>query len=101
MGHPKYQLLAIISGILTILGFSNLIINVHTTKNTKHLTFIWLFLIFLSQILLIVYGILNNIHVIYFQALILVIGLLYILYVKLKYEVNNDVETELKIKDII
>ena len=98
MGHPKYQLLAIISFILTILGFSNLIVNVHTTK---YLTFIWIFLIFLAQILLIVYGILNNIHVIYFPVLILLIGLLYILYIKFNYDVNNDVETELKIKDII
>lgn len=99
--HPKYQFIAIISGILTILGFSHLVFRVYSTKETNHLTFTWLFLILSAQTLLMIYGILNNAYGIYLPPIILISGLLYILYVKLSYETNSDVETKLKSKNII
>ena len=79
MEYKKYQWIAIISGVFTILGFSHLVFNVYYTKKTDHLTFIWLFLV-------IIYGLLNKLYGIYLPAILLICGLLYILYVKLTYE---------------
>lgn len=99
--HPKYQFIAIISGILTILGFSHLVFRVYSTKETTHLTFTWLFLILSAQTLLMIYGILNNSYGIYLPPIILISGLLYILYVKLSYENTANIEDKLKLKNII
>ena len=101
MDHPKYQWIAILSGFLTILGFSHLVFNVHMKKETNHLTFIWIFLVLTAQILLMIYGLLNNSYGIYLPPILLISGLLYILYVKLTYENNTKIENELKSKDIL
>jgi len=101
MEYPKYQIISVISGILTILAFSHLVHRVYTTKHTEHLTFVWFFLLLISQSLLVLYGILNNTYGIYLPAIIIIIGLLYILYVKLNYSVDNNVELQLKTKNII
>lgn len=86
MEYKKYQWIAIISGVFTILGFSHLVFNVYYTKKTDHLTFIWLFLVITAQTLLIIYGLLNKLYGIYLPAILLICGLLYILYVKLTYD---------------
>lgn len=99
--HPKYQFIAMIAGIFTILGFINLLSIVYNTKRTEHLTFTWIFLILTAQSLLVIYGILNKAYGIYLPSLIVCSGILYILYVKLNYEMAYKVETELKIKNIL
>ena len=101
MEYPKYQIIAVISGILTILAFSHLVHRVYTTKQTEHLTYTWALLVLTAQSLLVLYGILNNAYGIYLPAIIIVIGISYILYVKINYSVDNNVETELKMKNII
>lgn len=101
MEHPKYQFIAGSAGILTILAFSHLVYRVYTTKETEHLTFIWLFLVLSAQSLLFLYGILNNAYGIYVPATILILGLLYVFYVKIYYYVDNNVEFQLKSKNII
>lgn len=101
MEHPKYQLIGIIAGILTILAFSNLVHRVHTTKRTEHLTFTWIFLILSAQSLLMLYGILNNSYGIYLPPIIIISGLLYIFYVKVAYSTDNTIENELKQKNIM
>jgi uncharacterized protein with PQ loop repeat len=101
MEHPKYQIIAVISGILTILAFSHLVHRVYTTKQTEHLTYVWALLILTAQSLLVLYGILNNSYGIYLPAIIVVIGISYILYVKINYSVDNNVESQLKMKNII
>lgn len=99
--HPKYQGIAIISGILTILGFSHLVFRVYNTNVTEHLTFTWIFLILSAQTLLMIYGILNNAYGVYLPPIIVISGLSYILYVKLNNSVDNTVESELRTKNII
>lgn len=101
MEHPKYQYIAVISGILTIIAFSHLVHRVYTTKQTEHLTYTWALLILIAQSLLVLYGILNNSYGIYLPAIIIVIGISYILYVKINYSLDNNVESQLKIKNII
>ena len=85
----KYEELTLISGILTIVAFSFLIQHVYATKITDNLTYFWIFLNFTVQFLLFVYGTINNIFGIYFTALILMIGISYVVYVKIAYKKNK------------
>ncbi len=101
MESPKYQFIASLAGMLTIVGFSHLAYRVYKTKETEHLTFVWIFLFLSSQSLLFFYGILNNSYGIYLPAIIMVMGISYILYVKLNYYVDNNVESQLKTKNIL
>jgi uncharacterized protein with PQ loop repeat len=101
MEHPKYQYIAVISGVLTIIAFSHLVYRVYITKQTEHLTYTWALLILTAQSLLVLYGILNNAYGIYLPAIIILIGVSYILYVKINYLIDNNVETQLKKKNII
>ena len=81
----KYEELALISGIATITAFSLLIQHVYVTKITENLTYFWIFLNLTGQSLLFAYGKINNIFGIYFPALVLVIGISYVLYIKITY----------------
>ena len=101
MENPKYQLIAVIAGILTIIAFSSLVLRVHMTKETDHLTYTWIFLVLISQSLLVIYGVINNSYGIYVPAAILNVGVLYILYVKLHFSDVKQVEDDLKMKNIL
>jgi uncharacterized protein with PQ loop repeat len=99
--NQKYHFIAVLSGILTILGFSSLILSVHTTKQTENLTYIWVLLVLLAQILLLIYATLNNLYGMYLSPIIIISGLLYIVYVKMSYENNVEIENNLKLKNIL
>ena len=88
--NPKYQIIAVISGIFSITAFSSLVLRVHMTKETDHLTFTWIFLALTAQILLCIYGLINNVYGIYVPAASLSAGILYILYIKLNYDNNGN-----------
>lgn len=98
---PKYQWISIIAGIFVILGFSHLVVRVHNTKETEHLTYTWILLVLTAQTSLFIYGFLNNFYGIYLPASIICILLLYIVYIKLNYETSGKIESELRIKNII
>ena len=97
----KYEELTYISSIFAITAFSFLIYNVYQSKNTSHLEFIWIFLLITAQILMFIYGKLNHIHGLYIPATIYIMGLIYVLYVKVVYKETNKIEAELKNKNII
>ena len=101
--HPKHQEIAVLSGFLIIISFSKLVFKVYKTKETIHLTYVWLFLFLSAQILLIIYGLLNKAYGIYLPAIIFSLGLIYILYIKINYEyhINDKIEQELKQKNIL
>ena len=99
--EPKYQIIAVISSILTILAFSDLIFNVHMTKETEHLSLIWIFLVLTAQSLLVVYGLINNSFGIYVPASILILGVLYVIYIKANYSNTKLIEDELRSKNIL
>ena len=101
MDNQKYQIIAVISVILTIIAFSSLVLRVHMTKETEGLTFTWIFLVLTAQSLLVIYGVINNSYGIYVPAVILLIGVLYILYIKLNYDNVKRIEDELKSKNIL
>lgn len=94
--NSKYQFIPATAGILGILGFSNLVFRVYKTKDTNHLTWSWLFLAFSAQILAITYGILTKAWGIFLPPVILISGLLLILYVKLTYKNNDNIENKFK-----
>jgi uncharacterized protein with PQ loop repeat len=100
MSNPKYQIIAGIAGTLTLLALSNLIHRVYSTQNTEHLTYTWIFLILSAQSLLVLYGLLNQAYGIYLPALLVVMGVSYILFVKLK-TTENKIEKELINKNIL
>ena len=93
---PKYQMLAVLSGALSILSFSILVFRVHATRETSQLTYYWLSINLLAQILLCGYGIINNSYGIYGPTAILIAGLLYILYIKIMYSVEEEYKKENK-----
>ena len=78
----KYSLLATASLMFNVISFSSLLFNIYKTQNVS--SFNWLYLIgnTMSQILLILYGLVNNAPEIYGPTVLLFVGLLYIVYVK-------------------
>ncbi len=70
------------------------------TKHTEHWPFTWILLVMTAQSLLALFGILNNVYGIYIPAIVMLICLSYILYIKLTYE-DNKIEAQLKMKNII
>ena len=78
----KYSLLATASLMFNVISFSSLLFNIYKTQNVS--SFNWLYLIgnIMSQILLILYGLVNNAPEIYGPTVLLFVGLLYIVYVK-------------------
>ena len=99
--HPKYQIIAAVSGMFSTLAFSSLVIHLHMTKETEHLTFTWIFLVLIAQTLLCIYGLINNVYGIYVPAATLCVGVLYILYIKINYDNGNKIEESLKAKNIL
>lgn len=97
----KHEELAYISGAFGILAFSFFVHHIHITKNTDNLTYIWIFLIIIAQGLMVIYGKLNHVQGLYIPAAIYIIGLAYILYIKIVYKETNKIEEELKDKNII
>ena len=97
----QHEELAFMSGAFALASFLILIYNVYKTKNTSYLTFVWLFLVIVAQALMVIYGKLNHIQGLYIPAIIYIIGLSYILYIKIIYKETNKIESELKNKNII
>jgi hypothetical protein len=99
MSHDyKYK---IILGILAIIIFSQLNYKFNIIKQVEYLSYYWIFLMIVSQVLLVIYGIINNMLVIYLIGIIILIGLSYILYIKLIFTYNSRIERELKDKNIL
>ena len=84
-----------------LIAFSMFLYGVHTTKDTKNLSYIYFFMAIVGQISLLVYGILNNLKPMRISATIILLGIIYMLSIKLTYEGEDAIETELKAKDIL
>ncbi len=89
------------AGLLMLLAFSNLVLRIHFSKETEHLTFVWILLVLIAQILLVIYGYMNKAYGIYIPAILFIVGVLYILHVKLNYGINKTIENDLKTKNIL
>ena len=97
----KYDYILSFGYFLLLISFSMFLYGVHTTKYTKNLSYTYVFTVLLGQFLLFVYGILNDLKPMYTSATIVLLGIIYVLYIKLFYEIEDAIETELKDKDIL
>lgn len=97
----KYRYLLVISSILTISAFVNLVFRVHVTKDTEHLTYIWAILNLCAQILILSYGLVNKVHEMYIMSTVFILGIVYILYTKAIHEETEHIEKTLEDKNIL
>ena len=88
----KYELMATTAVLLNFSSFSSLLYNVMTTHNTSTLPYIWFYTNIGAQVLMIIYALINGAYGIYIPTFILLIGLIYMLFIKMFYE--NDVKAK-------
>jgi len=79
----KYSLLATSSLMFNVISFFSLVLNIYKTKNTSSFNWLYLFGNTIAQVLLIIYGLVNNAPEIYGPTILLFIGLMYIVFIKL------------------
>jgi uncharacterized protein with PQ loop repeat len=86
----KYALLATVSLMFNVFSFLSLLLHIYKTKITS--SFNWYYLIgnVIAQILLIIYGIANKAPEIYGPTSLLIIGLMYIIFIKITYPMNDE-----------
>jgi hypothetical protein len=85
----KYALLATISLMFNVFSFGSLILHIRETKDTTSFNWYYLMGNIIAQILLIVYGVANKAPEIYGPTLLLICGLLYIIFIKYNYSLND------------
>jgi len=88
----KFEPLVGIAGILGLVSFSTLIQKIYDTHNTSSLPWTWVALNITAQVLSFTYGVANNAYGIYIPNSLFLLGLLYILYVKVMHVPKNEAE---------
>ncbi len=92
----KYEFLPATAGILGLVSFSSLLKNIYDTHNTTTLTWTWIIINIVSQVLVLSYGLANKAPGLYGPTILFIIGLCYILYVKFYTQDLPKVEKEVK-----
>jgi uncharacterized protein with PQ loop repeat len=90
----KFEALVGIAGILGLVSFSTLIQKIYDTHNTTSLPWTWVALNITAQLLSMIYGIANGAYGIYIPNSLFLLGLLYILYVKVMHKPKNEKEAK-------
>ena len=85
----KYELIATTALLLNFSSFSSLLYNVMETHNTSTLPYVWFYTNIGAQVLMIIYALINGAYGIYIPTFVLLIGLIYMLFIKMFYE-NDD-----------
>ena len=78
----KYELIATAALLCNFSSFGTLLYNVMTTHDTSTLPYAWFYTNILAQVLMIIYAVLNGAYGIYIPTIFLLLGLLYMLYIK-------------------
>lgn len=92
----KYEFLPAAAGILGLVSFSSLLKNIYETHNTSTLTWTWIMVNIIGQVLVLLYGLVNKAPGLYGPTIVFIIGLCYILYVKFYTEDLPKVEKDVK-----
>ena len=79
----KYEGLVATAGVLGLISFSSLIQRIYVTYNTDSLPWTWISMNLAAQVLAFSYGVLNGAYGIFIPNSLFILGLIYILYVKL------------------
>ena len=82
---PKFESLIGVAGIFGLVSFSSLIQKIYDTHNTTSLPWTWLIMNLSAQVLSLLYGLANKAYGIYIPTSLFLIGLIYILYVKINH----------------
>ena len=82
----KYESIIGIAGALGLVSFGSLLKEIYTTHNATSLPWTWIMVNLVAQTLSVIYGVANNSYGIYVPCILFVLGLLYILYVKLNHK---------------
>jgi len=82
----KYEGLVGIAGMLGLISFSTLVQKIYTTHNTSSLPWMWVIANLTAQLLSFTYGIINGAYGIFIPNFIFLMGLSYILYVKINHK---------------
>ena len=82
----KYELLASASLMLNFSSIGSLLYNVMQTRDTSTLPYVWFYTNIGAQVLMIIYAIVNGAYGIYIPTSFLLLGLLYMLSIKMYYE---------------
>jgi len=95
---PKFEALVGMAGTIGLLSFSTLLQRIYKTHNTESLPWAWVAMNITAQLLSLSYGIANHAYGIFIPNSLFLIGLTYILYVKLVHK-PKDTETDKKNDD--
>lgn len=79
----KYEAIVGAAGVLGLISFSSLVQRIYSTYNTDSLPWTWVIMNICAQLLSFTYGVINGAYGIFIPNSIFLIGLFYILYVKL------------------
>lgn len=90
-----------LSKILILTAFYFIVYNTHITKITEHISIVWIVVMLVAQILSLTYATINDLTWDRVMASTYIIGILYIIYIKLHYEMNTDIELKLREKHIL
>ncbi len=86
---PKLEFLPAVAGGLGIVSLSTLVFKVHQTSNTTSFPYSWLFINLTAQILSLIYALANKAWGIYVPNTIFILGLSYMLFVKVFKEAKT------------
>jgi hypothetical protein len=86
----KYESLIGAAGILGLISFSSLLVEIYKTHNTESLPWTWILMNLAAQILSLIYGIGNGSWGIVLPGILFLVGLVYILYVKGTHKVKKN-----------
>jgi len=97
----KHEYYKYIATLLLMMAFATLVYRVYITKDVVNLSYLWLGLISSAQILLLIYGFDNSKIEVIIPAFFILLGALYILYLKLTQREQEELIKVLKDKDIL
>lgn len=81
----QHEELVGIAGVIGLISFSTLIQKIYETHNTTSLPWSWIVLNISAQVLSFAYGVINNAYGIYVPNFLFLVGLCYIMYVKINH----------------
>ena len=84
----KYEWIGFTAAIVGVLSYYSLVYHNYIIQDTASLSFIWLFVTVALQVLWFIFGMANQIRPTIFAAPFVIIGAIYLIYLKLKLDTD-------------
>jgi uncharacterized protein with PQ loop repeat len=91
----KFESLIGVAGVMGLISFSSLLVTIYETHNTTSLPWTWVIMNLSAQVLSLIYGIGNGSWGIVLPGILFLLGMLYILYVKIMHKVPKELAKKL------